>query len=55
VGLGLGPGRTQALLIARNASALAILVGYFFWMQGARAMGAREPVLEELPEATARR
>ena len=55
VGLGLGPGRTQALLIARNASVLAMLVGYFFWMQRERAMVGREPVLEELPEATARR
>ena len=55
VGLGLGPGRTQALLIARNASVLAMLVGYFFWMQRERAMVGREPVFEELPEATARR
>jgi len=55
VGLGLGPGRTQALLVARNASVLAILVGYFFWMQGERAMEGREPALEEMPEATTRR
>lgn len=55
VGLGLGPGRTQALLIARNASVFAILVGYFLWMQGERAMLGREPVMEELPEATVRR